>query len=116
MKQRLLPDLVVSGIGEPEDMLNAILGFRYRSTAVLPEEPDDGSRVEDVHAPTGRPGFRAPGLASTVDLLGHSWVLLCAGDDSPWARAASGAGVDCHVVDDDVFASRCGLSAGGASL
>src|SRR4051812_16266816 len=116
MKQRMHPDLDVSGITGPEDMLNAVLGFRYRSTAVLSEEPDDGERVEDIHAPTGRPGFRAPGLASTVDLLGHSWVLLCAGDDSTWAQAASDAGVDCHVIDDDVFTSRYGLSAGGASL
>ncbi|MGK3206708.1 aklavinone 12-hydroxylase RdmE [Amycolatopsis sp. MEPSY49] len=120
MKQRMHPDLDVSGIGEPEDMLNAILGFRYRSTAVLPEEPDDGSRVEDVHAPTGRPGFRAPGLASTVDLLGRSWVLLCAGDGSRWAPAAAdiaaetGVRLECHALDD--IASRYGLSTGGATL
>jgi putative polyketide hydroxylase len=116
MKQRMHPDLDVSGSTGPEDMLNAVLGFRYRSTAVLSEEPDDGERVEDIHAPTGRPGFRAPGLVSTVDLLGRSWVLLCAGDDSTWAQAASDAGIDCHIIDDDVFASRYGLSAGGASL
>jgi hypothetical protein len=87
---------------------------------VLSEEPDDGERVEDVLAPTGRPGFRAPGLASTVDLLGHSWVLLCTGDG--WQHAAAdvaaetGIRLDCHVITDDVFASRYGLSAGGASL
>ncbi|MEV6640242.1 aklavinone 12-hydroxylase RdmE [Amycolatopsis sp. NPDC051371] len=116
MKQRMHPGLDVSGITEPEDMLNAILGFRYRSSAVLSEEPDDGSRVEDIHAPTGRPGFRAPGMESTVDLLGRSWVLLCAGDGSRWTPAAAEAGIDCHVIDDDAFASRYGLSTGGASL
>jgi hypothetical protein len=118
MKQRMHPDLDVSGLTEPVDMLDGILGFRYRSTAVLSEEPDDGARVEDMHAPTGRPGFRAPGLASTVDLLGHSWVLLCAGDGTAWQAAAAEADicVDCHVVDDSVFASRYGLSTGGASL
>ncbi|SFW66505.1 aklavinone 12-hydroxylase RdmE [Amycolatopsis australiensis] len=118
MKQRMHPGLDVSGITKAEDPLGIALGFRYRSTAVLAEEPDDGERVEDVHAPTGRPGFRAPGLASTVDLLGHSWVLLCAGDGSRWEPAAASAGlrVDCHVVDDDVFASRYGLAKGGASL
>ncbi|VVJ15713.1 Polyketide hydroxylase WhiE VIII [Amycolatopsis camponoti] len=120
MKQRMHPGLDVTGITEPEDMLNAILGFRYRSSAVLSEEPDDGSRVEDIHAPTGRPGFRAPGLASTVDLLGHSWVLLCTGGE--WEHAAAdvaaetGVGLDCHVIDDGLFAARYGLSAGGASL
>lgn len=118
MKQRMHPDLDVSGITGPEDMLNAILGFRYRSTAVLSEEPDDGSRVEDIHAPTGRPGFRAPGTASTVDLLGHSWVLLCAGRG--WEHAAAdvaaetGIRLECHALDD--IDARYGLSAGGASL
>jgi len=122
MKQRMHPDLDVSGITKAEDMLAAILGFRYRSTAVLPEEPDDGERVEDVHAPTGRPGFRAPGLESTVDLLGHSWVLLCAGDGTRWAPAAAdlaaetGIRLDCHVIDDSAFAPRYGLAPGGASL
>ena len=116
MKQRMNPDLDVSGITKAEDPLGILLGFRYRSTAVLSEEPDDGERVEDIHAPTGRPGFRAPGMASTVDLLGHSWVLLCAADGSRWAPAASGAGIGCHVLDDAEFASRYGLSRGGASL
>jgi putative polyketide hydroxylase len=116
MKQRMHPGLDVSGITEPVDMLNAILGFRYRSTAVLSEEPDDGERVEDIHAPTGRPRVRAPGQASTVDLLGRAWVLLCAGDGSGWSAAASDAGVDCHGIDDDAFAPRYGLSPGGASL
>jgi putative polyketide hydroxylase len=122
MKQRMHPELDVSGLTKAEDMLAAILGFRYRSTAVLSEEPDDGERVEDVHAPTGRPGFRAPGLESTVDLLGHSWVLLCAGDGTRWAPAAAalaaktGIRLDCHVIDDSAFAPRYGLATGGASL
>jgi 2-polyprenyl-6-methoxyphenol hydroxylase-like FAD-dependent oxidoreductase len=122
MKQRMHPDLDVSGLTKAEDPLGIQLGFRYRSTAVLPEGPDDGERVEDVHAPTGRPGFRAPILESTLDLLGRSWVLLCAADGTRWRPAAEdiaaelGVRLDCHVVDDDAFASRYGLSAGGASL
>jgi 2-polyprenyl-6-methoxyphenol hydroxylase-like FAD-dependent oxidoreductase len=122
LKQRMHPDLDVSGLTAAEDPLAAVLGFRYRSTAVLPEEPDDGSRVEDVHAPTGRPGFRAPGLASTVDLLGHSWVLLCAGDGSRWAPAAAdiatetGVRLDCHTIEGDAFAAKYGLAPGGATL
>ncbi|WP_434088754.1 hypothetical protein [Amycolatopsis mediterranei] len=122
MKQRMHPDLDVSGLTKAEDQLSILLGFRYRSTAVLAEEPDDGERVEDVHAPTGRPGFRAPGLESTVDLIGRSWVLLCAGDGTRWQPAAAdiaaelGVRLDCHVLDDAVFAARYGLSTGGASL
>ncbi|MET9001444.1 aklavinone 12-hydroxylase RdmE [Amycolatopsis sp. NPDC004169] len=122
LKQRMHPDLDVSGLTEAEDQPAIVLGFRYRSTAVIPEPPDDGERVEDVHAPTGRPGFRAPGLASTVDLLGRSWVLLCAGEDARWRPAVAdvaaelGVRLACHAIDDDVFASRYGLSAGGASL
>lgn len=116
LKQRMHPDLDVSGLTKAEDPLSAVLGFRYRSTAVLPEEPDDGERVEDVHAPTGRPGFRAPGMASTVDLLGHSWVLLCAGDGTRWSPAATEAGLDCHVVEGAAFAAKYGLATGGATL
>ncbi|WP_233225483.1 aklavinone 12-hydroxylase RdmE [Amycolatopsis sp. CA-126428] len=122
MKQRMHPDLDVSGLTKAEDQVGILLGFRYRSTAVLTEEPDDGERVEDVHAPTGRPGFRAPGLESTVDLIGRSWVLLCAGDGTRWQPAAAdiaaelGVRLDCHVLDDDLFAARYGLATGGASL
>jgi putative polyketide hydroxylase len=116
LKERMHPDLDVSGLTKAEDPLAAVLGFRYRSTAVLTEEPDDGARVEDVRAPTGRPGFRAPGMASTVDLLGHSWVLLCAGDGSRWSAAAAGTGVAWHAVEGGEFAAKYGLSAGGASL
>ncbi|MET8848151.1 aklavinone 12-hydroxylase RdmE [Amycolatopsis sp. NPDC004625] len=122
MKARMHPELDVSGLSKPEDPLGIALGFRYRSTAVLAEGPDDGERVEDVHAPTGRPGFRAPGLQSTVDLFGRSWVLLCAADGSRWQPAAAdvaaelGVRLDCHVLDDAVFATRHGLSAGGTVL
>jgi len=116
LKQRMQPDLDVSGLTKAEDPLAAVLGFRYRSTAVLPEEPDDGSRVEDVHAPTGRPGFRAPGMSSTVDLLGHSWVLLCASDGTRWSPAAAVARLTCHTIEGDEFAAKYGLITGGATL
>jgi hypothetical protein len=121
MKERMHPELDVSGLTKAEDPLGILLGFRYRSTAVLAEEPDDGERVETA-APSGRPGFRAPVMESTVDLLGRSWVLLCAGDGARWQAAAAdvaaetGVRLDCHALDDATFAARYGLSAGGASL
>jgi hypothetical protein len=128
MKQRMRPDLDVSGLTPPGDPLAGILGFRYVSSAVLAE--DSGERTESPFDPSGRPGFRAPDTAldgpvsSTVDLLGHGWVLLaCAGS---WRDAALdisaeiGVKVTCFVEGTDFtsrdFATRYGLSPGGASL
>ncbi|HVV13115.1 aklavinone 12-hydroxylase RdmE [Amycolatopsis sp.] len=129
-KERMAPDLDLTGVGEPVDQLGIALGFRYRSAAVLIED-DDPSPVENPNEPTGRAGFRAPHVPfgagrSTVDLLGHGWVLLANGPG--WHAAANevsaetGVAIACHEagVDfadpDQVFAARFGLEPGGASL
>src|SRR5690606_7063643 len=72
----------------------AIIGYLYRSSAVLTEPGDDGAPVEDPLHPTGRPGSRAPHVnlsrdgraLSTIDLFGDGFVLLT-GDDA-WTDAA----------------------------
>jgi len=77
-----------------EDMTPAIIGYLYRSSAVLTEPGDDGAPVEDPLHPTGRPGSRAPHVnlsrdgraLSTIDLFGDGFVLLT-GDDA-WTDAA----------------------------
>ncbi|GAA4545995.1 aklavinone 12-hydroxylase RdmE [Amycolatopsis samaneae] len=128
LKERMLPDLDVSELPPPEEPLAGMLGFRYRSTAVLAED-DDPARCENPMEPSGRPGFRGPAVPltvdgfpkSTVDVFGEAWVVLCAEDGSRWCPAAAdiaaetGIRVDCHVLD-DAGAARYGLAAGGASL
>jgi putative polyketide hydroxylase len=133
MKQRLRPDLDVSGLTPPVEPFAAMLGFRYTSTAVLPED-DSAERTENPLEPTGRPGFRAPDVAitvdgvkqSTVDLLGHGWVLLAGSGGEAWRGAAADisaeipVGIACHVEGTDFtareFAVRYGLDGGGATL
>src|SRR5581483_1481905 len=64
------------------------LGYRYSSGAIEAEADDDGLSWEDPHAPTARPGTRAPHLelerdgssVSSLDLFGRDFVLLAGGE------------------------------------
>ncbi|WP_236789179.1 aklavinone 12-hydroxylase RdmE [Amycolatopsis sp. GM8] len=132
-KQRMAPELDLSGVGEPVDQTALTLGFRYRSTAVRTED-DDARPTENPNQPSGRPGFRAPHVPivvdgvpkSTVDLLGRGWVLLANGPQ--WTSAArevsasTGVPLTCLEVGTDfgdpeaLFAARYGLEPGGMSL
>ncbi|KAA9155920.1 FAD-dependent monooxygenase [Amycolatopsis acidicola] len=129
-KERLKPELDLTGVGEPTDQIGIALGFRYRSSAVLADD-DDPSPVENPNEPSGRAGFRAPHVPfgdgrSIVDLLGHGWVLLANGPGWHAAAndvsAAAGVAIACHEAGVDfadperVFAARYGLDEGGASL
>ncbi|MFE0027544.1 aklavinone 12-hydroxylase RdmE [Amycolatopsis sp. NPDC059021] len=128
LKERMQPDLDVSDLAPPEDSFAAMLGFRYRSTAVIAED-DDPARCENPLEPSGRPGFRFPDVPitvdgftkSTVDVLGGDWVVLCAEDGSRWCPAVAdvaaetGIRIACHVLD-TAPAARSGLATGGASL
>ncbi|WAL66810.1 FAD-dependent monooxygenase [Amycolatopsis cynarae] len=134
-KERLLPELDTSEVGDPVDMNELALGFRYRSGAVLDTEDDPDARpTEDPNRPSGRPGFRAPHVPvtldgvplSTVDIIGQGWVLLA--DGPGWSTAARevserlGLTVVCAERGTDfgdpenLFAARYGLGRGGASL
>ncbi|MDQ0379345.1 aklavinone 12-hydroxylase RdmE [Amycolatopsis thermophila] len=121
-KERMFPDLDLSGAPEPVDQVALTLGFRYRSGAVL---ADDDDRLENPVEPSGRPGFRAPHLptatGSTWDFLGHGWVLF---GTAGWREPAEAVRAETGIAlayrergtdfDDpgDVF----GLGDGGASL
>jgi hypothetical protein len=115
MKQRMRPDLDVSGLTPPVEPFAGMLGFCYSSTAVL-REVQSTERTENPLEPTGRPGFRAPDVAitrngstnqSTVDLFGHGWVLLTAFGGEPWRDAAADisaeicVGIACHIEGTD---------------
>jgi 2-polyprenyl-6-methoxyphenol hydroxylase-like FAD-dependent oxidoreductase len=132
-KERMFPDLDLTGVGDAIDPFELALGFRYRSTAVLIED-DDPSPTENPNRPSGRPGFRAPHVPivvdgvpqSTVDIFGHGWVLLANGPG--WQRAAkevsteTGVPIACYEAGveftdpDTLFAARYGLEPGGATL
>jgi 2-polyprenyl-6-methoxyphenol hydroxylase-like FAD-dependent oxidoreductase len=78
-----------------------IVGYRYRSQAVLSEDAAPVSQDEivllDREELTGLPGTRVPHLwleregqrISTLDLLDGSFVLLTGSDGTPWCEAAA---------------------------
>jgi hypothetical protein len=96
---RLDPGLGTDGLEPLIDDPPIDLGYRYRSSSFTPDGSDDGSLWEDPHAPTGRPGFRAPHVpvrrdgteVSTMDLLERDPVLFTGADGDSWARTGTAA-------------------------
>lgn len=125
---RELPPLV--------DDVSMEIGYRYRSSAIAGEQPDDGARTEHPRQSHGRPGSRAPHVEvirdgrrrSTLDLFGRRHVVLAGPDGAGWRDAARqaaeaiGVPVDAHVVGAGIedlggrFADAYGISAQGAAL
>ncbi|WP_199432668.1 FAD-dependent monooxygenase [Qaidamihabitans albus] len=106
----------------PEELL---FGYRYPDGAIVPEQGEDGARLEDPATATGRPGSRAPhvwlpGGRSTMDLFGRGFVLLTV---SPrWVTAAREVavrlGVPLHAerLPAGDWTTRYGVTPNGASL
>ena len=110
------------------------LGYRYRSDAIQADPDDDGLVWEDPHAPTARPGTRAPHLAverdgrsvSMLDLFGRDFVLLAGAEGDAWCAAATSAGKELGVgveayrdaadFTSDRFAEAYGVGSGSAVL
>jgi tetracenomycin A2 monooxygenase-dioxygenase len=76
------------------DYLRAMMFYRYRSPAILDDEPPTPETVllDDV----ARPGYRLPhqwldpdATLSTVDLTGTGWLLLTGPDRTAWQQAAA---------------------------
>ena len=88
------------------------IGYRYRSSAVISEEGDDGLLHEHPSTSAGRPGSRAPHVfltsngepVSTLDLFGRRFVLLAGPDGEDWCAAARsvaeefGLALDTHLL------------------
>jgi 2-polyprenyl-6-methoxyphenol hydroxylase-like FAD-dependent oxidoreductase len=74
------------------------MGYRYRSSAIVPDPQDDGAPFENPLEPSARPGFRAPhvdlGGRSTLDLLGRDFVLV-----SPSEQWCAESAVDAQRLD-----------------
>ncbi len=96
-------------------MFNLLIGYRYRSAAVLGDEPR-GLLVDELH---GQPGTRVPHVwvrdgVSTLDLLGPGFTVLTG--DERWCAAAASVSVAAHRVDSQQWASITGLAPEGALL
>lgn len=102
-------------------MFELLIGYRYRSSAVLTDDPDTGG-LELVQALRGQPGTRVPHVwlrrdgkrVSTLDLLGPRFTVLSA--DERWRAAADGLDVAMHRIDDREWLEVNGLSPTGALL
>jgi 2-polyprenyl-6-methoxyphenol hydroxylase-like FAD-dependent oxidoreductase len=112
---RLAPELGKENLQPIVPEATVELGYRYRSDAVLLEADGDDAVVEDPHAPSARPGTRAPHLVvnrdgapiSVLDLMGGGFVALTGRAGERWcdaARAAAsqlGCAVDAYRVASD---------------
>jgi len=118
------------------DIVHVAMGYRYRSPAILLEEPDDGALTEDPYQPTGRPGTRAPHVVlerdgktlSILDLVGPAFLLLVGLDGDAWAKPAAEVSDKVHVplvvyrigrdfIDKgNQWTSRYGVSSSGCVL
>jgi len=125
---------------EEQPMFNLLVGYQYRSTAVVtddpvPADPDAVLLVEEL---CGQPGTRTPHAwvrrggerVSTLDLLGSGFTLLTGNAGAGWLAAAASAsatlgvainvhriGTDADVIDPEGrWGSLTGLSPDGVLL
>ena len=101
-------------------MFNLLIGYRYRSAAVVSGEPVvDTDAVQLVGELRAQPGTRVPHVwvrdgVSTLDLLGPGFTLLTG--DERWRGAAASASIAFHCVGNDEWAAATGLPPEGALL
>jgi putative polyketide hydroxylase len=96
-------------------MFALLVGYRYRSAAVVGNRDDD-ELVEELR---GQPGTRVPHVwvadgVSTLDLLGGGFTLLTG--DERWCAAAAAVSVAAHRIYSDEWAAMTGLLPEGALL
>jgi hypothetical protein len=101
-------------------MFSLLIGYRYRSAAVLTGEaivdPEAAQLVAELRA---QPGTRVPHVwardgVSTLDLLGPGFTVLTG--DERWCAAAASLSVAAHRICSDEWAATTGLSSEGALL
>jgi putative polyketide hydroxylase len=117
---------------EEASMFALLIGYRYRSVAVVTDGPSgaDADVAEVVEELRGLPGTRVPHVwvqqhghrVSTLDLLGSGFSVLTAGDAGRWRSAAAavsddlGIPIAVHGIRGDEWAAVTGLDPGGALL
>ncbi len=96
-----------------ENDMNIEAGYRYHSSAILPDPGDDGRSHEHPRDASGKPGSRAPHVwierngerISTLDLFGGNFVVLAGLDGGAWCGAGRNAAdylgirLDTHQYD-----------------
>jgi putative polyketide hydroxylase len=111
-------------------MFALLIGYQYRSAAVVTREPaiPDPDAVQLVEELRAQPGTRTPHAwvrhcgerVSMLDLLGPGFTVLTG--DERWrapvtsASAALGISITMHCIDDDAWAAVTGLAPEGALL
>jgi putative polyketide hydroxylase len=86
-------------VDEEAPMFNVLIGYRYRSTAVVSDDPTiaDASPLLLVDELRGQPGTRVPHAwlrrgdqrISTLDLLGPGFTVLTGDEGEPWCASAA---------------------------
>ncbi|MGV0050156.1 FAD-dependent monooxygenase [Mycobacterium colombiense] len=97
-------------------MFNLLIGYRYRSAAVVTGDADGDGLVDELRA---QPGTRVPHVwvregLSTLDLLGPRFSVLSG--DERWCAAAASASLAAHRFYSDEWAAITGLPPEGALL
>jgi 2-polyprenyl-6-methoxyphenol hydroxylase-like FAD-dependent oxidoreductase len=97
-------------------MFALLIGYRYRSAAVVTADADGGGLVDELRA---QPGTRLPHVwvregVSTLDLLGPRFTVLSG--DERWCAAATSASLAAHRFYSDEWAAVTGLPPEGALL
>lgn len=113
--------LISDGLPPLENDLNIEVGYRYHSSAVIPDSDDDGRAHEHPRESKGKPGARAPHLwlkpnFSTLDLFGKHFVLLTGADGAAWQEAARSRRLEVHPIAHPDFCDAYGISPQGAVL
>ncbi|HUN25719.1 MAG TPA: FAD-dependent monooxygenase [Steroidobacteraceae bacterium] len=96
--QRMRPEKAAGSPAQDERLaLSVAYGYRYRSSCVSVEQPDDGAPFEDPSALSGRPGTRVPHVplerdgqaTSVLDNIGGDFLLVAGPQGHGWVTAAS---------------------------
>jgi hypothetical protein len=98
-------------------MFALLIGYRYRSAAVVTSDAQGGGPVVDELR--AQPGTRVPHVwvrdgVSTLDLLGPRFTVLSG--DERWCAAAASASLAAHRCYNDEWAAITGLAPEGALL
>jgi putative polyketide hydroxylase len=114
---------------EESSMFSLLIGYRYRSAAVVTDEPPVAAEaVQLVDELRAQPGTRTPHAwlcqggerVSTLDLLGPGFTVLTG--DERWRAAVTSASatlsipITMYCIGDDAWAAATGLAPEGALL